>query len=224
MSPLIRTSHCFELPNEGRVLVYGRDPPHDRTDAVWTTAFVERCNAVGRRTTDTDRPAARPRLLLERIMAKFRVHPLTRHARGAPVQSSTFRCPGWRYEPIEPWHRFIGTSTEARHSASGPGNPIPWASQDGLSWSTALGSDEPISDGGIGFGSGDEHFTAIGRGRSWTSLDGVSWTLHEQSNGAPDGTDALALGADGRLVAVGTRYDGSDADPWITVAELEGSD
>ncbi len=52
----------------------------------------------------------------------------------------------------------------------------------------------------------------------------IVWLLDEQSDGAPDGTDALAVGPDGRLVAVGTRYDGSDADPWITVAELEGSD
>ena len=108
--------------------------------------------------------------------------------------------------------------------ASCPGYPIAWASQDGLSWSAALGTDEPISDGGIGFGSGAEQFIAIGRGRSWTSLDGMSWTLDEQSDGAPDGTDALAVGPDGRLVAVGTRGDGTDVDPWITVAELGTSD
>ncbi|MEJ7803423.1 MAG: hypothetical protein WKH68_08645 [Candidatus Limnocylindria bacterium] len=108
--------------------------------------------------------------------------------------------------------------------ASCPGYPIAWASQDGLSWSAALGRDGPISDGGIGFGSGAEQFIAIGRGRSWTSRDGMSWTLHEPSDGAPVGTDALAVGPDGRLVAVGTRGDGTDVDPWITVAELEGSD
>ncbi|MDQ3691259.1 MAG: hypothetical protein M3406_14755 [Chloroflexota bacterium] len=108
--------------------------------------------------------------------------------------------------------------------ASSPGYPVAWASQDGLSWSTALGRDEPVSDGGIGFGGGGEQFIAIGRGRSWTSLDGVNWTLHEQSAGAPDWpADALAVGPDGRLVAVGIRYDGPDADPWITVAELEQS-
>ncbi|MBA3586866.1 MAG: exo-alpha-sialidase, partial [Chloroflexi bacterium] len=108
--------------------------------------------------------------------------------------------------------------------ASSPGYPIAWASQDGLSWSAALGRDEPISDGGIAFGSGAEQFIAIGRGRAWTSLDGIGWTLHEQSDGAPDGTDALAVGPDGRLVAVGTRYDGTEVDPWISVAELGTSD
>lgn len=104
--------------------------------------------------------------------------------------------------------------------ASCPGLPIAWAS-NGLTWSAAITEGELLNAGAAVYTAAPGGFIAVSRGQTYASADGISWTqLAESSIDGSEGDGAaLAITDDGRLALVGTRYHGSDVDPWIVFGE-----
>ena len=105
--------------------------------------------------------------------------------------------------------------------ASCPGLPIAWAS-NGLTWSAAITEGELLNAGAAVYTAAPGGFIAVSRGQTYASADGISWTqLAESSIDGSEGDGAaLAITDDGRLALVGTRYHGSDVDPWIVFGEF----
>jgi len=111
--------------------------------------------------------------------------------------------------------------------ASCAGHPIAWASPDGLGWSEAIVDVEPIRLGRNAYDGTSAGFVGA-HGATWWSPDGESWTRVSdgETSGAIGGqVDAIAATDDGRLVQVGTAYDGnSNGRAWIAVGELRLGD
>ena len=108
--------------------------------------------------------------------------------------------------------------------ASCVGYPIAWASPDGIGWSDAIVDVEPIRLlGGNAYDGAANGFVGV-HGGTWWSPDGETWTRvsdGETSGAIGGGVEAIAAKDDGRLVQVGTAYDGSsNGSPWIAVGEL----
>jgi hypothetical protein len=91
-------------------------------------------------------------------------------------------------------------------------------------WSAAATDEEPWHTGGLAFAGSAEGFVAVGHGATWWSADGHSWVeLADDGSGGEalaGEPDAIAMTDDGRLLVVGTRFDGADADAWIATGNL----
>jgi hypothetical protein len=121
----------------------------------------------------------------------------------------------------------IGDAAEGcGFGASCAGYRIAWASTDGVSWSEGILDPEPIVLGGTSYDGAAGGFLGVSGG-TWLSTDGRDWTRvseGETSGGIGGQVDAIEVTDDGRVVAVGTAYDGTDADPWIAMGELRVGD
>ena len=105
-----------------------------------------------------------------------------------------------------------------------PGYTVAWTSPDGVRWSDGMTNVEPFHVGGIAIAGSAEGFVAVGHGTTWWSADGNAW-VELDDGGAGAGAlvgepDALVMTDDGRLLAVGTVYEGDDADAWAAVGNL----
>jgi len=119
----------------------------------------------------------------------------------------------------------VGTAGDVcGFGASCPGHTVAWTSPDSVRWSAGATGVEPWDRGGIGVAGSAEGFVAVGHGTTWWSADGNSWVeLADDGTGAEaliGQLDALAMTDDGRLLAVGTTYEGVDADAWVAVGYL----
>jgi hypothetical protein len=90
--------------------------------------------------------------------------------------------------------------------------PVPPATALALSLATTTGLDGAHISGSVGT---TGHYVAVGWTgdgsdstpwipRTWTSTDGLAWTVHTLPNSAGGRANAVALGTSGRLVAVGS--------------------
>ena len=104
------------------------------------------------------------------------------------------------------------------------GHPIAWTSPDGVRWSAGVTGTEPWHTGGIAVGGSAEGFVAVGHFTTWWSADGITWVeLADGGSGEQalvGEPDAVFMTDRGHLVAVGTTYDGTDADAWIATGFL----
>jgi hypothetical protein len=108
--------------------------------------------------------------------------------------------------------------------ASCPGDTVAWTSPDGVQWSAGATGVAPWDRGGIAIAGSAEGFVAAGHGTTWWSADGNSW-VELADGGTAAGAligqpDALVMTDDGRILAVGTTYEGVDADAWVAVGYL----
>jgi hypothetical protein len=118
----------------------------------------------------------------------------------------------------------VGTAGDVcGFGASCVGHAIAWTSPDGVRWSAGR-LDEPWLSGGVAYAGSSEGFVAVGHGTTWWSADGNAWVEIADGGTGPGALigqlDALAMTDDGRLAAVGTTHNGTDADAWIAIGFL----
>ena len=104
------------------------------------------------------------------------------------------------------------------------GYAMAWTSPDGVHWSPGITGAEPFHIGGVAIAGSAEGFVAVGHGTTWWSADGNAWVELDDAgtgvNALVGQPDALVMTDDGRLLAVGTIFEGEDADAWAAVGNL----